>query len=195
MYRHWGNRSDFNWIWTAENNWGVKSKECFWLLIDKRKTFRISSADDSWRTYSKCAWLFWKVDLAVALMESVFGNDKVCDTRYARVAGFSESLSCFSFSYLSDLKTPKQSKKHLTRCWNRWSKDTRIAEIRTQTEELTIDVKELKDLWKEQFLVAGNQSLNEECGVFGVWGQLMQLSWIFLVCIAGTASGRRRDCD
>ncbi|OYQ66658.1 phosphoribosylformylglycinamidine synthase subunit PurS [Aerococcus sp. 1KP-2016] len=27
-------------------------------------------------------------------------------------------------------------------------KDTRIAEIRTQTEELTIDVKELKDLWE-----------------------------------------------
>lgn len=27
-------------------------------------------------------------------------------------------------------------------------KDTRIAEIRTQTEELTIDVKEVKDLWE-----------------------------------------------
>lgn len=88
--------------------------------------------------------------LAVALMESAFGNELGLSVTLDMPSEwlFSESPSRFVLSvrpeHVEEVKEVfGQDAVEIGEV-----KDTRIAEIRTQTEKLTIDVKEVKDLWE-----------------------------------------------
>ena len=88
--------------------------------------------------------------LAVALMESAFGNELGLSATLDMPSEwlFSESPSRFVLSvrpeHVEEVKEVfGQDAVEIGEV-----KDTRIAEIRTQTEKLTIDVKEVKDLWE-----------------------------------------------
>lgn len=88
--------------------------------------------------------------LAVALMESAFGNELGLSATLDMPSEwlFSESPSRFVLSvrpeHVEEVKEVfGQDAVEIGEV-----KDTRIAEIRMQTEKLTIDVKEVKDLWE-----------------------------------------------
>ncbi|MHA3225875.1 phosphoribosylformylglycinamidine synthase subunit PurL [Globicatella sulfidifaciens] len=88
--------------------------------------------------------------LAVALMESAFGNElglsAILDMPSEWL--FSESPSRFVLSVRPENAEAVKEVFGQDAVEIGEVKDTRIAEIRTQTEELTINVKELKDLWE-----------------------------------------------
>lgn len=88
--------------------------------------------------------------LAVALMESAFGNELGLSATLDMPSEwlFSESSSRFVLSVRSENAEAVKEVFGQDAVEIGEVKDTRIAEIRTQTEELTIDVKELKDLWE-----------------------------------------------
>lgn len=88
--------------------------------------------------------------LAVALMESAFGNELGLSATLDMPSEwlFSESPSRFVLSVRSENAEAVKEVFGQDAVEIGEVKDTRIAEIRTQTEELTIDVKELKDLWE-----------------------------------------------
>ncbi|WP_275056193.1 phosphoribosylformylglycinamidine synthase subunit PurL [Aerococcus viridans] len=88
--------------------------------------------------------------LAVALMESAFGNELGLSATLDMPSEwlFSESPSRFVLSVRPDNAEAVKEVFGQDAVKIGEVKDTRIAEIRTQTEELTIDVKELKDLWE-----------------------------------------------
>jgi phosphoribosylformylglycinamidine synthase len=88
--------------------------------------------------------------LAVALMESAFGNELGLSATLDMPSEwlFSESPSRFVLSVRPEHAEAVKEVFGQDAVEIGEVKDTRIAEIRTQTEELTIDVKELKDLWE-----------------------------------------------
>lgn len=88
--------------------------------------------------------------LAVALMESAFGNELGLSATLDMPSEwlFSESPSRFVLSVRPENAEAVKEVFGQDAVEIGEVKDTRIAEIRTQTEELTIDVKELKDLWE-----------------------------------------------
>lgn len=88
--------------------------------------------------------------LAVALMESAFGNELGLSATLDMPSEwlFSESPSRFVLSVKPENAEAVKEVFGQDAVEIGEVKDTRIAEIRTQTEELTIDVKELKDLWE-----------------------------------------------
>lgn len=88
--------------------------------------------------------------LAVALMESAFGNELGLSATLDMPSEwlFSESPSRFALSVRPENAEAVKEVFGQDAVEIGEVKDTRIAEIRTQTEELTIDVKELKDLWE-----------------------------------------------
>ena len=88
--------------------------------------------------------------LAVALMESAFGNELGLSATLDMPSEwlFSESPSRFVLSVRPENAEAVKEVFGQGAVEIGEVKDTRIAEIRTQTEELTIDVKELKDLWE-----------------------------------------------
>lgn len=88
--------------------------------------------------------------LAVALMESAFGNELGLSATLDMPSEwlFSESPSRFVLSVRPENAEAVKEVFGQDAVKIGEVKDTRIAEIRTQTEELTIDVKELKDLWE-----------------------------------------------
>lgn len=88
--------------------------------------------------------------LAVALMESAFGNELGLSATLDMPSEwlFSESPSRFVLSVRPENAEAVKKVFGQDAVEIGEVKDTRIAEIRTQTEELTIDVKELKDLWE-----------------------------------------------
>lgn len=88
--------------------------------------------------------------LAVALMESAFGNELGLSATLDMPSEwlFSESPSRFVLSVRPENAEAVKEVFGQEAVEIGEVKDTRIAEIRTQTEELTIDVKELKDLWE-----------------------------------------------
>lgn len=88
--------------------------------------------------------------LAVALMESAFGNELGLSATLGMPSEwlFSESPSRFVLSVRPENAEAVKEVFGQDAVEIGEVKDTRIAEIRTQTEELTIDVKELKDLWE-----------------------------------------------
>lgn len=88
--------------------------------------------------------------LAVALMESAFGNELGLSATLDMPSEwlFSESPSRFVLSVRPENAEAVKEVFGQDAAEIGEVKDTRIAEIRTQTEELTIDVKELKDLWE-----------------------------------------------
>lgn len=88
--------------------------------------------------------------LAVALMESAFGNELGLSATLDMPSEwlFSESPSRFVLSVRPENAEAVKEVFGQDAVEIGEVKDTRIAEIRTQTEELTIDVKEVKDLWE-----------------------------------------------
>lgn len=88
--------------------------------------------------------------LAAALMESAFGNELGLSATLDMPSEwlFSESPSRFVLSVRPENAEAVKEVFGQDAVEIGEVKDTRIAEIRTQTEELTIDVKELKDLWE-----------------------------------------------
>ncbi|MGH2064496.1 phosphoribosylformylglycinamidine synthase subunit PurL [Aerococcus urinaeequi] len=88
--------------------------------------------------------------LAVALIESAFGNELGLSATLDMPSEwlFSESPSRFVLSVRPENAEAVKEVFGQDAVEIGEVKDTRIAEIRTQTEELTIDVKELKDLWE-----------------------------------------------
>ncbi|GEN50248.1 phosphoribosylformylglycinamidine synthase subunit PurL [Alkalibacterium pelagium] len=88
--------------------------------------------------------------LAVALMESAFGNELGLSATLDMPSEwlFSESPSRFVLSVSPEHAEAVKEVFGQDAVEIGKVKDTRIAEIRTQTEELTIDVKEVKDLWE-----------------------------------------------
>jgi phosphoribosylformylglycinamidine synthase len=142
--------ADFNGSELQKMQLGRIEGELFDLDIDKEKMIQDKVLQAIREGLVQSAHDCSEGGLAVALMESAFGNELGLSATLDMPSEwlFSESPSRFVLSVRPEhaeavIEVFGQDAVEIGKV-----KDTRIAEIRTQTEELTIDVKEVKDLWE-----------------------------------------------
>lgn len=143
-------KADFNGSELQKMQLGRIEGELFDFDIDKEKMIQDKVLQAIREGLIQSAHDCSEGGLAVALMESAFGNELGLSATLDMPSEwlFSESPSRFVLSVRPENAEAVKEVFGQDAVEIGEVKDTRIAEIRTQTEELTIDVKELKDLWE-----------------------------------------------